>query len=69
MTIWAAVVEFLQILPALIQLYRNLDKATGGDVQGFVSKQNQAFSALNQAQTDQEVLDAAKSIQGLIRAL
>lgn len=66
-----AFVAFLVALPKLVELasqvWKWIEKASGGDPEGFILRVNQAFSQLHKAQTEKEMQDAAKAIQDAIR--
>jgi hypothetical protein len=67
----AAIIGVLSSLPELLSLFKNflgwIQKVSGGDIAGFVSKTNQAFVLLNKAQTEAEMIEAAKAIQDAIK--
>lgn len=66
-----AIIGFFSSLPELIKLAKNiwawLEKISGNDVAGFINRTNEAFTLLNKAKTEQEMIDAARAIQDAIR--
>ena len=71
MTVWTAVVGFFTSLPQIIDGIKKIavwiNQVSGGDVQGWILRQNKAFDDLNKATTVEEYANAAKEIQNLIR--
>lgn len=67
----ASIFAFLQALPELIKLVNSVGayllKVSGNDPAGFVIRANNAFTLLSKANTEQEMIDAAKAIQDAIR--
>lgn len=66
-----AIVGLFSALPELLGLAKNiwawLEKISGNDVAGFIGRTNEAFTLLNKAVTEEEMINAAKSIQDAIR--
>ena len=71
MPVFSAVIGLLSSLPQILKLIQTMSvwfqKVSGGDLAGFLDKTNNAFELLHKAQTDQEVIDAAKALQNAIR--
>lgn len=66
-----AIIGFLTSLPELLKLAKNIwawfEKVSGGDTAGFIAKTNEAFTLLNKAKTEAEMIEAAKAIQAAIK--
>jgi hypothetical protein len=66
-----AVIGLLTALPRLLDLATTvwawIQKSSGGDVEGFISRVNDAFVSLNKAKTNEEYADAARKIRDAIR--
>ncbi len=69
----AAITGFLSALPQLLSMIQSLmnyiNKASGNDPAGFISKAGQAFDQLANAQTQEAHADAAKSLANLLSGL
>ena len=69
----SALVGFFSILPQLVtllsQIFTYIQKASGNDPAGYVSRLGGAFAQLNQAQTDDEHAAAAKAIAMALASL
>lgn len=67
----AAIAGLLSSLPTILDMFKTfaawLQKVSGGDIPGFIDKANNAFTLLHKAQTEEEVIAAAKAIQDVIR--
>lgn len=69
----SAIIAFITSLPDLIKLGQEMmifiNHASGNDPQGYVKKVGEAFSKLNQAQTQEERQDAAQEISNAISGI
>lgn len=73
MGIVGAITGFFTALPDIVKLIKEasvwINHVSGNDPQGFVKRVGEAMTQLNQAKTDKERQDAAKSIADAINKL
>lgn len=65
--VWAVIKLIPQIFSVLKELMSFIQKTFGDTPEKFLKDAGEAFSKYNNAKTDEEKVDAIKSLQSLIR--